>query len=291
MATPNETWRIGDTELTTIVEAETAGIPAALFYPDIADDHLAASTDWMVEGAVGDDMTITFRVQAFLLRHRGLTVVVDPCVGNHKNLAMPFWAHQDLPWMEHLIEAGVTPDQVDLVIHTHLHEDHIGWDTHLVEGEWVPTFPNARHVYVGNELEWASSEKRRQIHDAFSESIAPVFDAGLSWEVDGDADLGDGLRLLSTPGHTPGHSSLEVETGSERLVITGDVLHHPFQFAAPDVAEVGDQDPDRARTVRCDLFADLADSDAVVAGTHFPIASVGRVETHAGAWRWGPISS
>ncbi|GJM38443.1 MAG: MBL fold metallo-hydrolase [Acidimicrobiales bacterium] len=284
------TWRIGDTTITSIVEAETRHVPVEAFYPEASAADVQASLPWLPAGMADDDgSAITFRVQAFVLRHAGRTILVDPCVGNGKHLKMPFWNGLDLPWLDELRACGVEPADVDLVVHTHLHEDHIGWDTHCVEGEWRPTFPNARHLYVGDELEWASSEERRARDPGpFAESIEPILTAGLGDEVAADHDLGDGLRFVSTPGHTPGHVSLEIVTSAETLVITGDLLHHPFQFAAPDVPEIGDSDADLARRTRKDFFAEHARSGAVIAGTHFPVDPVGRILVDGAAWRFEP---
>lgn len=282
-------WTIGTTRLTPIVEAETPHIPVQLFYPEAVGADVEAAASWLMPGmadAGGD--AITFRVQAFVIEHAGQTVLVDPCVGNGKHLGMPFWNELDLPWLDDLRRAGYEPADIDLVVHTHLHEDHIGWDTHLVDGEWVPTFPNARHVYVGEELEWASTDARVRDPEPFPESIEPILNAGLGDEVSADAELAPGLRLLSTPGHTPGHASLIVETGADLLVVSGDLLHHPFQFASPDVAEVGDVDAPLARRTRKDFFAEFARDDVIVAGTHFPVAPIGRISDHAGAWRFDP---
>ncbi|MEM8707546.1 MAG: MBL fold metallo-hydrolase [Actinomycetota bacterium] len=282
-------WTIGSTRLTPIVEAETPHIPTQLFYPEATADDVRAADGWLARGMADEDgRAITFRVQAFVIEHAGRTILVDPCVGNGKHLGMPFWNELDLPWLDDLRRAGYAPADIDLVVHTHLHEDHIGWDTHLVDGEWVPTFPNARHVYVDEELEWASTDARVRDPEPFPESIEPILAAGLGDEVSGDAELGDGLRLLSTPGHTPGHASLIVETGSELLVVSGDLLHHPFQFASPDVAEVGDVDAAQARRTRKDFFAEFARDDAIVAGTHFPVDPIGRIRDHDGRWRFDP---
>lgn len=288
MGRHDEWWTIGETRLTSLVEAETMGVPVQLFYPDASGSDVTDAA-WM-DPALGGPDGISFRVQSFVLEHRGLTIVVDPCVGNGKHLELPFWNELDLPWLHDFRAAGFDPAAVDLVIHTHLHEDHIGWDTHVVDGEWVPTFPNARHVYVDVELEWTASEERRQGQDPYAESIVPILDAGLAWEVGVDADLGDGLRLLPTPGHTPGHVSLEVETGGDLLVITGDILHHQFQLARPDIAEVADVDRPLAVRSRTDFFTEHADTANVVAGTHFGVAPVGHIESHGGAWRWTPTS-
>ncbi len=288
MASHDERWTIGQTRITSLVEAETPGVPVELFYPDAPADAVADAT-WM-DPALGGPDGIVFRVQSFVVEHRDRTIVVDPCVGNGKHLAFPFWHQLETPWMAQFRAAGFDPDDVDMVIHTHLHEDHIGWDTHLVDGVWVPTFPNAQHVYVDVELDWAASEDMRKEQDPFAESIAPIIDAGLSWQVGPDAELGDGIRLLSTPGHTPGHASVEIQTGAELLVISGDVLHHQFQLARPDVAEVGDVDAAAARRTRTDFFDQQARSTNVVAGTHFGGAPVGPIEAHGAAWRWTALA-
>ncbi len=287
MAEKTERWAVGDTTLTTIVEAETLGIPLELFYADGTAADIAAAGQWLVDGAARD-ATIAFRVQSFVIDHADKVILVDPCVGNHKTRTLPFWSQQQFPWMDRFVAAGFDPAAVDLVVHTHLHEDHIGWDTQLIEGEWVPSFPNARHVYVGDELDWASTDERRQGHDPFADSIKPIVDAGLSWQVDANADLGDGLQLLSTPGHTPGHVAMQINTTAEPLIITGDLLHHPFQLASPDLAEIGDLNPDLARRTRREFFTEFAGSDAVIAGTHFPIAPVGHIEAAGQTWRFEP---
>lgn len=282
-------WTVGTTRLTPIVEAETRHVPTQLFYPEATGADVVAAAGWLAPGAAdADGSGITFRVQAFVIEHAGQTILVDPCVGNGKHLGMAFWNELDLPWLDDLRAAGYEPADIDLVVHTHLHEDHIGWDTHLVDGEWVPTFPNARHLYVDDELTWASTDARKRDPEPFPESIEPVLAAGLGDEVIADADLGHGLRLLSTPGHTPGHASLLVDTEAELLVISGDLLHHPFQFASPDVAEAGDVDAGLARRTRKDFFAEFARDDVLVAGTHFPIEPVGRIRTEAGRWRFDP---
>lgn len=284
MAT-SQRWSIGGTNLTAIVEAETSGIPVEFFFPDaVAAD--VQSVKWLPEGAAGEDGTITFRVQSFVLEHRGELIVVDPCVGNHKQRTLPFWDDLNGPGMDRFLESGFSPDDVDMVVHTHLHEDHIGWDTILCDKVWTPTFRHARHVYVGDELDWAQSPDRRTTQDSFADSIAPVLDAGLGSEVSADADLGDGLALLSTPGHTPGHSSPVVQTASEPIVITGDLLHHPFQLAHPNLAEIADCNPALARQTRKDFFAEHARAGSLLAGTHFPVAPIGRIEPAQQGWRF-----
>ena len=285
MSEPSQTWQVGSTRLTTIVEAETPGIPVELFFPEARAKDVGAA-DWLADGVAGADGTIAFRVQSFVLEHRDMVVVVDPCVGNDKQRSMPFWNGLQTPWFERFTSAGFDPAAVDMVVHTHLHEDHLGWDTRLVDGRWVPTFPHARHVYVGNELDWAAGPDRRTGQDAYADSIAPILDAGLGVEVAADADLGNGLSLVSTPGHTPGHASLVVAADPEPLVITGDVLHHPFQFSAPSFAEIGDVDAAAARETRIGFFELHGERATLLAGTHFPVAPVGRLAPDGQTWRF-----
>ena len=211
MAEQTEHWQIGDVGLTAIVEAETPGIPPQFFFPDIVTDDMT-TVDWLSDGAASTDGTIAFRVQAFVVETRGRVVLVDPCVGNAKPRSLQFWNDLQLPWLDRFTAAGFDPDAVDLVVHTHLHEDHIGWDTHRRGDEWVPTFTNARHVYVGDELDYTVRADRRTKDDPYADSIAPILDAGLGDIVGADATLADGVRLVSTPGHTPGHVAVAVDT-------------------------------------------------------------------------------
>lgn len=261
-----------------------------MLLPDATADDVC-SAQWLANGlAAVDGTTIGFRVQALVLEHRDKIVVVDPCVGNHKSLALPLWNQLDLPFLDDFEAAGFDPAAVDMVVHTHLHEDHVGWDTRLVDGSWVPTFVNATHVYVGDELDYTKQEDRREGQDPWADSVEPILDAGLAQEVTAGHDLGDGLRLLATPGHTPGHASLAVESGADLIVITGDVIDHQFQCAAPHLAHGSDWNPAQATETRRALLDHVSHTGAVVVGTHFPTAPVGRVQPHAGVWRFEPLA-
>ena len=287
-------WTIGAVRMTALVEAETSGIPPQFFFPDITPDDIRG-VGWLGDDpgvADADNATMAMRVQAFVLEVGGRTVLVDPCVGNGKRRNLPFWNDLSTPWLERFHAAGFTEDGIDLVVHTHLHEDHLGWDTRLVDGEWVPTFPGARHLYVAAELDWAAAPEQQAREGSYLDSIEPVLRAGLADIVAPDADLGGGLRLLSTPGHTPGHVSLEVVTGADRFVVSGDLMHHQLQAANPSLAEVGDTDAPRARETRRAFMDDCCGTGALVAGTHFPVAPVGRFEVDGpAAWRFRSVAA
>lgn len=216
-----------------------------------------------------------------------VTVLVDPCVGNGKVRTLPFWHDQTWPFLERMASAGFSPGDVDLVVHTHLHADHVGWDTRREGERWVPTFTGARHLYTEADLEY-SKASATEGEDVFGDSIGPIFDAGLADVVDSDAKLGHGLVLEPSHGHTPGHVSLWVESEGEQALITGDFLHHPVQFAEPDWAEIADDDAEMARLTRHRMMGRAAQTGALVLGTHFSCRPAGRVVADGDRWRFHP---
>ena len=288
MGTETQRWTVGDATITSIVEDEIEHIPPEFFFPE-ATAAAVATHPWVLEDFADADGNVGLRVQALVVEHAGRTVLVDPCVGNFKTLAMPFWANQDWPFMERFAAAGYAVETIDTVLHTHVHADHVGWDTHLVDGTWVPTFTNARHLYTAGELEFGRiTIDHPMMAETYRESIQPILDAGLADEVADDADLGAGLRLESTPGHTPGHVSLWIESAGERALISGDFVHHPVQCAEPTWSETGDTDADQARATRHRMLTLAAETGVLFIGTHFPNRPAGRVRVDGDVWRFVP---
>ena len=293
MTEATQRWEVGRARVTSVVESQTDGIPPAFFFPE-ADEALILRHPWVAPRYADERGRIGLRVQAFVVEVGGRLIVVDPCVGNDKARALPFWNMQSWPFMERFRAAGFDPDEVELVLHTHLHVDHVGWDTHLDEGRWVPTFPRARHLYVGAELAAQEAEAGTDADagQVRADSIEPILDAGLADLVEADADLGDGLRLAPTFGHTPGHVALWLDAGGDRpVLVTGDTIHHPVQCAELGLAFAGDRDPAQARDTRRRLLADAADTGALVLGTHFPTSPGGLVAPDGEAWRFTPLAA
>jgi glyoxylase-like metal-dependent hydrolase (beta-lactamase superfamily II) len=280
-------WTVGDCTITSVLEEETAHIPPEAFFPE-ASAAAVARHAWLVPDFADPRGTIAMRVQAFVVQVAGRTIVVDPCVGNGKTLAVPFWNRRTWPFLERFAEAGFAPERVDTVVHTHLHADHVGWDTRLDGERWVPTFASARHLYSARELAWCKAGGNPGIDGVYAQSIAPVVDAGLADVVAEDADLGDGLRLEPTPGHTPGHVTLWIASRGARVMISGDFLHHPVQCAEPAWAEVGDENADVARATRRRMLARATEPGVLFVGTHFPTRPAGRVVADGDAWRFVP---
>jgi glyoxylase-like metal-dependent hydrolase (beta-lactamase superfamily II) len=282
-----QSWKVGAATITAIVEAETPGVPTEFFFPESTAAGVAEQT-WLVPTFASADGALIFRVQAFVVEVGARVIVVDPCVGNGKRRMLPFWNEQQYTFLADFAAAGFDVDAVDVVLHTHLHADHVGWDTHLLDGVWTPTFTNARHLYTQRELDhWMATEQRTN-EDVYADSVEPIFAAGLADIVAEDADLGDGLRLSPTTGHTPGHVSLWIDSEDERGVISGDLMHHPVQCARPEWAEIGDWDGDIARTTRRAFLDEVCRDQRLVLGTHFPTAPAGRVVVAGDAWRFEP---
>ncbi len=277
---------VGHAVITSVVEDQIDHIPPELFFADATADAVGRHP-WLVPDYADAQGNVSLRVQAFVIEIDDLVVIVDPCVGNGKVRSLPFWHDQSWPFLERLGSAGVSPDDVDLVIHTHLHADHVGWDTHREGDGWVPTFHRARHLYTAADLEYARTSGMDG-EDVFGDSIAPVLDAGLGDIVDRDAALGHGLVLEPSPGHTPGHVSLWVESDGQQALITGDFLHHPVQFAEPDWAEIADADVELARATRRRMIGRATETGALVLGTHFAGRPAGRVTVAGDRWRFVP---
>jgi glyoxylase-like metal-dependent hydrolase (beta-lactamase superfamily II) len=280
-------WTVGGCTITSVVEEQVEHVPPEMFFPD-ATAAAVARHGWLVPDFADERGRVALRVQAFVVECAGRCVLVDPCVGNGKTLAVPYWNERTFPFLERFAAAGFAPERVDTVVHTHLHADHVGWDTQLAGGTWVPTFVRARHLYTRRELDWCRAGGNPGIDGVYAQSVAPVVDAGLADVVAEDADLGDGLRLEPSPGHTPGHVSLWIESDGAVALVTGDFLHHPVQCAEPAWAEVADENRELARQTRRAFLRSASERHALFLGTHFPSLPAGRVVADGGAWRFVP---
>ncbi len=283
-------WTVGDVGITGICEEQTDHIPPELFFPE-ATAEAVATHEWLVPDHADEHGNVSLRIQAFVVEVGNRTVVVDPCVGNGRQRMLPFWTDGAWPWMERFEGAGFGVGAVDHVVHTHLHADHVGWGTRRDEDAdtWVPTFGRARYLYTERALAFARDPGNFE-PNVWLDSVAPVLDAGLGEVVEEDADLGHGLRLESTTGHTPGHVSLWIESAGEVAMISGDWLHHPVQLAEPSWSEVGDSDAEQARETRARMLAQLGASGALLLGTHFGAPSGGRVvPDDGGRYRLAPV--
>jgi glyoxylase-like metal-dependent hydrolase (beta-lactamase superfamily II) len=271
-------WQIGAATIFRIAETDASAAVDGL-YGELDRERLIRDAGWWLTPRFMDqEGHLRGLVQGFVVFTDGKSIVVDPGVGNGKQRAViPEWNDMHTPFLEQFRAAGADPDRIDYVINTHLHFDHVGWNTEFRGGAWQPTFPAARYLISADEFAYWHGTPEAEIadqHAGFADSVRPVYEAGLVDLVTDDHQLTDGVRLLPSPGHTPHHVSVVISSAGRTAVITGDVMHHPCQIAYPDWGAVSDFDPTQARTTRTDLVERYVDSDTLVIGTHFadPVA-------------------
>jgi len=280
------TWQVGEVRITRIVEMELP-IPYDERRPFLAQARpdVLRETPWLYPHYVTPEGHLRLSIHALLVDSPGLRLVVDTCVGNDRPRKFVGGRPLATPFLEHLVEAGWSREGVDAVVCTHLHVDHVGWNTMREGDRWVPTFPKARYLIGRREYDYWSAVDDAEQQVIMADSIAPVFDAGLVDLVEMDHRLSAEIRLMPTPGHTPGHVSVAIESRGERAVITGDALHHPCQMAHPDWTPAFDTDPAASQVTRRALLEDAADQGVLFIGTHFAAPTAGRVKRDGEAYR------
>jgi glyoxylase-like metal-dependent hydrolase (beta-lactamase superfamily II) len=278
-------WQIGDVTVTKIVEMESAG-GATWIIPD-ATREACSEIDWLKPEFMNEDGDLRFSVHALVVDTPDHRILVDTCVGNDKN-RLPFkqWHQLQTTFLDDFQAAGFALESVDYVLCTHLHVDHVGWNTRLVDGEWVPTFPGARYLVARQEYEfWRDQQEQELSRTVFDDSVLPVFEAGLFDLVDVDHSLCEQVDFVPTLGHTPGHISVRIRSRGEQALITGDFIHHPCQMARLDWGSSADSDPAAANATRRRVFDEYADTPMLIIGTHFAGKTAGHIVRDGDAYR------
>ena len=276
-------WQIGDVRVARVVEFEGPTTPKFLF-EDLTKEKLLQHA-WLRPHFLTGDGKLIMSIHAFVVESRGSTIVVDTCVGNDKVRQAPNWHLQKNRFLEDLAEAGCSRERVTHVLCTHLHVDHVGWNTMLKNGRWLPTFPNARYLFGRREYEYWSQVQDDYDRSIQADSVRPIVDAGLAELVETGHKVTPEVFLEPTPGHTPGHVSVRISSKGQDAVITGDLMHHPAQCSMPEVASRFDYDPDAARRTRREFLARYDDGRTLVLGTHFAAPAAGRVALEGGSYR------
>ncbi len=265
-------WEIGEARVTRVVELPPLALPGLL--PD-ATPEAVAPYEWLAP-FVDEEGELLLSIHCLVIEVGERSIVVDTCIGNDKPRNLDFWSHLDTNFLERFADAGFDVERVDTVLCTHMHIDHVGWNTRLEGGKWVPTFPNAQYLF--NEKEWAHwKDADDPTGPVFQDSVQPIFDAGLATLVASDHQVCEGVRLMPTEGHTPGHVSVVVESQGESAFITGDCIHHPCQIAHPEWASAADSDSNQSSQTRRDLIDRYGDQATMIIGTHFPAPTAGRI--------------
>jgi glyoxylase-like metal-dependent hydrolase (beta-lactamase superfamily II) len=269
-----ETIRLGEVTITRVVEIGRSSFPTPVMLPDATQEAIAAHHGWLrphfFDEATGD---IGSRIQSYVVRTPRHTILIDTCVGNDKHRAdSPAWHLRHGSYLDDLAAIGVRPADVDLVVATHLHVDHVGWNTRLVDGRWVPTFPRARYVIAGEEWEFWKHERDAgtEPYGCIDDSVVPIVDAGQAVLVDSDDAVDEHLTLEPWPGHTPGHVCVRLETNAGEAVFSGDLMHRVVQVAEPDWNSRFCHDGRRARESRREFVERHADTGVLILAAHFP---------------------
>jgi glyoxylase-like metal-dependent hydrolase (beta-lactamase superfamily II) len=268
---------LGDVTITRVMEYfGPVEMSPETFFPDSPDGAWQRNEHWLAPDFLDPQTNICVSaIQTWLLRSEGKTILIDTGVGNHKERPYsPVWSHLNTDFLGNLARAGVRPEDVDLVVNSHLHVDHVGWNTYLDDRSWVPTFPNATYLMPRADFDFwnPANDHRARLgrgnQNVFEDSVAPVHEAGqtLLWENSFRIDAN--LKLDLAPGHTPGSSVVTLESGTDRALFVGDLLHSPLQIVEPDTNSCFCEDPAEASATRRRLLGRAADTTALVFPAH-----------------------
>ncbi len=262
------TWQIGDITITRIPEV-VAELPLEQLLPDATEAALAPHREWLAPHFLGEGTMFPLSIHGLVVDTGARRILVDTCLGEHPIPGFEALAEGADDFLGGLAEAGYARETIDTVLCTHLHFDHVGWNTMREGDRFVPTFPQARYLYARREWEHWSKEAPGEFNPTFDAAVRPVMEAGLVDLVDTDHAICEGVRLVPTHGHTPGHVSVEITSGGERAFITGDMTHHPVQWAEVDWAMGADVDSSEAAGSRRRVIEELGDQPVLVIGTHY----------------------
>lgn len=285
--------RLGALRINQIVEM-VDGLPLSMVMPEFGAADLQRLQTWYWdEGLNLDPGQASFRlsIHTYVVQVDGLTVLIDSCNGNDKARCVPFANQLQTPYLANLAALGLAAEDIDIVMCTHLHCDHVGWNTRLIDGRWVPTFRNARYIFGERDYVHFSQQDEELLHrEAFLDSVLPVVEAGQAEMVASDAvihrELGDGIWMEDAAGHSPGCCMINARRGGALALFSGDIVHHPMQLTRPDMPFFADHDPAMAVATRLRMLERHADSDTVLFPAHFQRGGAGRIKREGDRFRY-----
>ena len=276
----NLKFSVGDLTIHRAIEQETRFLPAFEMFPQLTRELLGENRAWLRQaGALDEKDVLILCFQSYIVRTPHHTILIDSCIGNDKPRPLrPKWNMKtDDTYMQALKAAGFTVNDIDFVMCTHLHVDHVGWNTRLENGRWVPTFPKARYVFAKSEFDYWTETHAKTPVPAIGDSVMPIVEARRHEVVGDEHAIGDHVRILPTPGHTPGHSAFRFGRGKDEAVFSGDLMHSPLQALYPELSMKFDVDQAAAATTRRSFLERYCDTDTLCCTAHFPSPSVGKV--------------
>ncbi|PPR77655.1 MAG: hypothetical protein CFH01_01427 [Alphaproteobacteria bacterium MarineAlpha2_Bin1] len=273
---------IGKITIENIVETIGLHKPDFLF-PDLKKYQLEEQFNWLIPNFIDSETKNLIMVfQSYVIKTKNTIILVDTCVGNDKSrINRPFWHKQKTPYLEKLNDLGLNPGDIDYVMCTHLHADHVGWNTKLENNQWVPTFPNAKYIFSKKEYEFWSNEiniNKEINHGSFQDSVLPVIENGKYELVSSNFAIEDYLYFEAAPGHTPGNLIINLFSENNRAVLCGDTIHHAVQLSYPEISSRFCEDPFESSITRKKLLNNICNTGTIILPAHFP--KVGTIETN-----------
>lgn len=284
------TWKIGDVEISRIVEVNGWEDDIAMLWPDAVPEDVQ-KYPWLKPHWATEDGKMIISFQCFVMRTPDHCIMLDTCIGADRQREFDIFTNMQTSFLDDLAHAGFAPEGIDIVLCTHLHFDHVGWNTRLVDGKWVPTFPNARYLFGKSEFEhWKMLEETKGYHDLnhMYDAVLPVVEAGLVDLIGPDHRPCPEITLMPTPGHTPGHVSIVIESKGKKAIITGDLMHCPIQFAEPQRIVRFDMNQEQGAQTRQAFVEKLSNQDVLVLGSHFADPTAGYVVSDDDGCRFKP---
>lgn len=270
------TWQIGRIKITRIIEGE--GVGPLFVLPDATPENII-KMPWLQPYFADSDGNTIASIHALILETPDKCIMVDTCLGNDKERHIPEWNMLHTKFLEDLERAGYSTEKIDTVLCTHMHTDHVGWNTVLTNDQWEPTFKKADYLF--GKKEWEHTEKQLEnplFAEFINDSIIPIIESGLVKFVETDEEICEGITLEPTAGHTPGHVSVRINSEGHKAAITGDFLHHPSQMEKLEWESIADWDKELAKKTRKSKLSEYADENILVFGTHFATPSAGYVK-------------
>ena len=285
---------VGDLTIHRIIEQETTFLPAMDLFPTLTPELLAENRPWLQgTGALDARDVLVLCFQSYIVKTPHHTILIDSCIGNDKPRPLrPNWNMKtDNTYMRMLATAGFAVEDIDFVMCRHLHVDHVGWNTRLDNDRWIPTFPNARYIFGKEEFDYWTAENAKTPAPPFIDSVLPVVEAKRAEIVRNDYEIGDHLRILPTPGHTPGHIAFTFGRGKEDAVFCGDLMHSPLQTRYPGLSAKFDVDQAQAASTRRGFLERYCDTDTLCCTAHFPSPSMGKIRRRGEGFSCDPIAT
>ncbi|MDO8771458.1 MAG: MBL fold metallo-hydrolase [Burkholderiaceae bacterium] len=290
-------FKIGKAVATRVEEMIDRSFDFRKFFPLSTDDDVKENLEWMASGHYETDTgRLLLSMHSWLIDTGRHKILIDSCIGNDKQRpGRPDWCDLNTPFLERLASAGARPEEIDFVLCTHLHADHVGWNTRLIGGRWVPTFPNAKYVFARKEFDYwqiqFASDSNGHHLAGYRDSVLPIVEAGQTLVVDDYAEIAGCLVIAPAPGHTPGHVAIWLKSGDETAVFTGDIIHHPIQLKKPAWSCFGCKDQVEASVTRKKVLEQCIDRNATLLPAHFMAPFGGRLRPAGDGYQWAVVNA